>query len=95
MLFIGSMTLGIYIFDPILRILLNNYYQMNVAEHMPSALVYVGWIIISFSGGKFKEHITFGMLTASLYSTFAGMYIPGEYSLIHSFDELSFLQPVF
>lgn len=47
------------------------------------------------SNGKFKKHATFGMLTASLYSTMAGMYLPGKYSLIHSFDELSFLNPVF
>lgn len=47
------------------------------------------------SGGKFPGHAAFGMLTASLYSTLAGMYLPGKYSLIHSFDELSFLKPVF
>ena len=46
-------------------------------------------------GGKFKSHASFGMLTASLYSTMAGMFLPGKYSLIHSFDELSFLKPVF
>lgn len=45
--------------------------------------------------GKFKGHAAFGMLTASFYSTMAGMYLPGKYSLIHSFDELSFLKPVF
>lgn len=45
--------------------------------------------------GKFKGHVVFGMLTASLYSTFAGMYMPGKYSLIHSFEDLSFLKPVF
>lgn len=47
------------------------------------------------SGGKFQGHAVFGMLTASLYSTLAGMYLPGKYSLIHSFDEISFLKPVF
>lgn len=45
--------------------------------------------------GKFPRHAVFGMLTASLYSTMAGMYLPGKYSLIHSFDEISFLKPVF
>ncbi len=44
---------------------------------------------------KFKSHVTFGMLTASFYSTMAGMYLPGKYSLIHSFDELSFRVPVY
>ena len=47
------------------------------------------------SGGKYRQHVSFGMLTASLYSTIAGMYLPGENSLIHSFEELSFLKPVF
>lgn len=46
-------------------------------------------------GGRFSGHVTFGMLTASLYSTLAGVYLPGKYSLIHSFEELSFLKPVF
>lgn len=45
--------------------------------------------------GKFKGHVSFGMLTASLYSTIAGMYLPGKYSLIHSFDNLSFMNPVY
>lgn len=49
----------------------------------------------SISDGKYKKHVTFGMLTASLYSTIAGVYLPGKYSLIHSFDELSFMKPVF
>lgn len=45
--------------------------------------------------GKFPSHVSFGMLTASLYSTMAGMYMPGKYSLIHSLDGLSFYKPVF
>ncbi len=47
------------------------------------------------SNGKIPSHAAFGMLTASLYSTIAGMYLPGKYSLIHSFEEISFLKPVF
>lgn len=47
------------------------------------------------SGGSFKGHVSFGMLIASLYSTVAGMYLPGKYSLIHSFDEISFMKPVY
>lgn len=47
------------------------------------------------SNGKFPGHAAFGMLTASLYSTVAGMYLPGKYSLIHSFEALSFTKPVF
>ncbi len=40
--------------------------------------------------GRFESHVTFGMLTASLYSTLAGVYLPGRYSLIHSIDNISF-----
>ena len=47
------------------------------------------------SEGKMKQHVSFGMLTASLYSAIAGMYLPGKYSLIHSFEEISFLKPVY
>ncbi len=47
------------------------------------------------SDGKYQKHVSFGMLTAAFYSTMAGMYLPGENSLIHSFEELSFLKPVF
>ena len=47
------------------------------------------------SGGKFESHVTFGMLTASLYSTIAGMYLPGKYSLIHSLEKVDFKKPVF
>lgn len=44
--------------------------------------------------GKFKSHVTFGMLTASFYSTLAGVYLPGKYSLIHSLD-IKFQKPVY
>ena len=44
--------------------------------------------------GKFKGHVAFGMLTASLYSTIAGVYMPGKYSLIHSMD-IKFQKPVY
>lgn len=50
---------------------------------------------IETGNSKFKSHISFGMLTASLYSTLAGVYLPGKYSLIHSFDHLNFQNPVF
>ena len=44
--------------------------------------------------GGYKQHVAFGMLTASLYSTVAGVYLPGKYSLIHSL-EIKFMKPVF
>lgn len=47
------------------------------------------------SNGKYSSHVIFGMLTASFYSTLAGMYLPGRYSLIHSLERLDFKKPVF
>lgn len=47
------------------------------------------------SGGAYGSHVAFGMLTASMLSTIAGVYIPGKYSLIHSIDNISFKKPVF
>ena len=44
--------------------------------------------------GKFKGHVCFGMLTASFYSTLAGVYLPGKHSLIHSLD-IKFQKPVY
>lgn len=50
---------------------------------------------LDIGNGKFKSHVSFGMLTASMYSALAGMYLPGKYSLIHSIDDLSFIKPVY
>ena len=47
------------------------------------------------SVGAFRSHATFGLLTASFYSTLAGVYLPGKYSLIHSFEDIKFLKPVY
>lgn len=44
--------------------------------------------------GKFRGHVCFGMLTASFYSTLAGVYLPGKHSLIHSLD-IKFQKPVY
>lgn len=47
------------------------------------------------SSGRYESHVVFGLLTASLYSTMAGVYLPGKYSLIHSIDNISFKKPVY
>lgn len=49
---------------------------------------------IGIRGDGFKQHVSFGMLTASLYSTLVGVHLPGKYSLIHSID-IKFLKPVY
>ena len=41
-----------------------------------------------------KSRVAFGMLTASFLSTLAGVYLPGERSLIHSV-ETKFTKPVY
>ncbi len=42
----------------------------------------------------FKGHVAFGMLTASFLSTLAGMYLPGEKSIIQN-TEIKFMKPVY
>ncbi|MEG0257602.1 MAG: MaoC/PaaZ C-terminal domain-containing protein [Christensenella sp.] len=42
----------------------------------------------------FENKVVFGMLTASFFSTLAGVYLPGENSLVHSV-ETKFLNPVY
>ena len=42
----------------------------------------------------FTQRVVYGMLTASLYSCFAGEHIPGENCLLHSVHA-DFLSPVF
>ena len=41
-----------------------------------------------------KGCVVYGMLTASYYSTLAGVYLPGERSLVHSVKS-KFLKPVY
>lgn len=43
---------------------------------------------------NYEHKVVYGMLTASFYSTLAGMYLPGRYSLIHSVES-KFLRPVY
>ena len=42
----------------------------------------------------FSGRIVYGMLTASLYSTLAGVYLPGKYCLLYRVDS-QFRKPVF
>lgn len=43
---------------------------------------------------QYVDKVVYGMLTASFFSTLAGVYLPGRYSLIHSV-EIKFLRPVY
>lgn len=42
----------------------------------------------------YKDKVVYGMLTAAFLSTLAGVYLPGEKSLIHSV-ETNFVKPVY
>ncbi len=42
----------------------------------------------------YEGKVVYGMLTASLLSTLAGVYLPGKYSLIHQ-TEVKFVKPVY
>lgn len=93
-----------YTFDQ-LEIGLTEYFSRKITVEMENAFREISgdenplhWdddFAQNIGGGKFSGHVTFGMLTASLYSTMAGMYLPGKYSLIHSFESISFQHPVF
>ena len=43
---------------------------------------------------KFQDKVVYGMLTASFLSTLAGVYLPGERSIIHNID-IKFPNPVY
>lgn len=48
-----------------------------------------------FAKGKgYASNVAYGMLTASFLSTLAGVYLPGERSLIHSVES-KFTKPVY
>lgn len=42
----------------------------------------------------FKDRVLYGMCTASLYSTLAGVYLPGKYCLLERVDA-KFVKPVY
>lgn len=49
----------------------------------------------AFAKGKgYEKRVVYGLLTASFLSTLAGVYLPGERSLIHKV-ETEFCRPVF
>ena len=50
--FIGSLTLGIYMIDPCLKILLYAKYESYGEPKLPTLIVSVGWIIISMTFGS-------------------------------------------
>jgi 3-hydroxybutyryl-CoA dehydratase len=42
----------------------------------------------------FADRVVYGLLTASFYSTLAGMYLPGKHCLLHGLD-VGFHKPVY
>lgn len=48
----------------------------------------------SVPNGVYQGKVVYGMLTASLYSTMAGCYLPGERSLLYEVDS-KFTNPVY
>lgn len=42
----------------------------------------------------YRDRVSYGMLTASFYSTLIGVYLPGRYALLQGVDA-SFVAPVF
>ena len=52
MCFMGSMTLGIYMFDPCLKLLFYEKYNMWAEPMFPTLIVSVGWILFSMTLGS-------------------------------------------
>lgn len=42
----------------------------------------------------FLDKVSYGMLTASFYSTLVGVYLPGQYAILHGID-IQFMKPVY
>ena len=49
--FAGSLTLGIYLLDPCLKIIMYNRYEMWAEQYLPTLLVSIGWILVSMVCG--------------------------------------------
>lgn len=45
--------------------------------------------------GGYNGRVAYGFLVASFYSTLAGVYLPGKWSLIYDVAELGMLAPVY
>lgn len=48
---IGSLTFGIYLFDPILKVILYNRYEAIAEPMFPTLIVSLGWVMISMLCG--------------------------------------------
>ena len=89
-----------YKFEDI-KIGLQEEFQVSITEEMMKAFCKITGDInplhndINYAKAKgYNETVVYGMLTSSFLSTLAGVYLPGEYSLIHSV-EILFKKPVF
>ena len=45
--FIGSLTLGIYLLDPFLKMLIYSKYEFAAEPYLPTIFVSIGWVLIS------------------------------------------------
>lgn len=55
--FMGSLTFGIYLFDPILQEILYHRYEMIVEPMLPTLIVSFGWVMISMLCGGVLTYI--------------------------------------
>ena len=54
---IGTLTLGIYLFDPFLKEVLYNPYARIVEKHLPLLICSFGWVLISMILGGIITYI--------------------------------------
>lgn len=89
-----------YIYEE-LKVGMKESFSVKISPEMQSAFcLYSGDINplhinqeYAISAG-FSDKVVFGMLTASFYSTLAGVYLPGKFCLLQSV-ETNFIKPVY
>ena len=55
--FMGSLTFGIYLFDPILKVILYKRYEIIAEPMLPTLIVSFGWVMISMLCGGVLTYI--------------------------------------
>ena len=99
-LYIRDFNMNQYLFEDIRIGMCESYSVRITSDMMDSFRAISGDINPLHNDTEFaKEHgfddrVVYGMLTSSFLSTLAGVYLPGENSLIHEVD-VKFKKPVF
>lgn len=53
---IGSLTFGIYLFDPYLKTIFYRTYQVCIENHLPTIIASINWVLTSTFVGGHRFH---------------------------------------